>query len=81
MGFKLTITGQNTTIQLGEEVIKSVEVNTSTENSVLAKTNIVATMSVNGKLLSNNRPQMIWKPKKYLCGHWLRRKIKMLTAV
>jgi hypothetical protein len=45
MGFKLTITGQNTTIQLGEEVIKSVEVNTSTESSALAKTNIVATIS------------------------------------
>jgi hypothetical protein len=25
MGFKLTITGQNTTIQLSEEVIKSVD--------------------------------------------------------
>jgi len=55
MGFKLTITGKDTTIQLSEEVIKSVEVNTSTESSALAKTNIVATMSVNGKLLSNNK--------------------------
>ncbi|EIW19429.1 MULTISPECIES: hypothetical protein [Pelosinus] len=55
MGFILTVTGENTTIQLGEEVINSVEVSTSTESTALAKTNIVATMTVSGKLLSNNK--------------------------
>ncbi|WP_110955863.1 hypothetical protein [Anaerosinus massiliensis] len=55
MGFKLTVTGENATVQLGEKVINSVDVSTSTESSALAKTNIVATMTVSGKLLSNNK--------------------------
>lgn len=55
MGFILTVTGENTTIQLGAEVINSVNVSMSTENSTLAKTKIVAMMTVNGKLLSNNK--------------------------
>lgn len=53
MGYRLTITGEGTTIQLDRRVVKSIIVNAATAGTAFAKTNITATMIVTGKLLSN----------------------------
>lgn len=53
MGYQLTITGKETSIQLDNRTVKSIIVNTATTSTAFAKTYVTATMTVVGKLLSN----------------------------